>query len=114
MAVENKFADEMLTDDELDHVAGGNRDELALDVKLFNAMNGRTESFDIYKINSVKGIAERVSWLYGKLGIRAQYNDSGANRYFNKNNQQISRNDAVVEALNKAGYHDMDPKQFQI
>ena len=107
--------DEIMNEEELEQVAGGNRDELSLDTKLFNAMGGRMEAYDLYQItnNNVNGIAARVSSLYGKLGIKVEYNDFGASRYF-KNNRPISRNDAVVAALNEAGYHDMDPKQFQI
>ena len=115
MAKEKILKDEIMKEEELEQVAGGNRDELSLDTKLFNAMGGRMEAYDLYQItnNNVNGIAARVSSLYGKLGIKVEYNDFGASRY-SKNGQPISRNDAVVAALNEAGYHDMDPKQFQI
>ena len=32
--------DEIMKEEELEQVAGGNRDELSLDTKLFNAMGG--------------------------------------------------------------------------
>ncbi len=108
--------DEIMNEEELEKVAGGNRDELSLDTKLFNAMGGRMEAYDLYQItnNNVNGIAARVTSLYSKLGIKVKYNDFGASEYFTKSGQPISRNQAVEMALNQAGYHDMDPKQFQI
>ena len=106
---------EIMNEAELEQVAGGNRDELALDTQLFNAMGGRIQAYDKYDITNtnVNGIAARITSLYGKLGIKVEYNDFGASRYF-KGDQQITRNQAVEIALNNAGYHDMDPKQFQI
>ena len=43
MAEEDKFADEMLTDDELDNVAGGNCYEKADDTRFLNSLNGPQE-----------------------------------------------------------------------
>jgi|GEM_PF-4547297 len=107
--------DEIMNEAELEQVAGGNRDELSLDTKLFNAMGGRMEAYDLYQItnNNVNGIAARVTSLYSKLGIEVKYNDLGASNYY-INGKWIPRNQAVTEAMNRAGYHDMDPKQFQI
>ena len=106
--------DEILKDEELEQVAGGNRDELALDTQLFSAM-GRMKGVDKYEITNtnVNGIAARVSSLYSQLGIQVKYNDLGASNYY-MNGNWIPRNKAVEVALNNAGYHDMDPKQFQI
>ena len=107
--------DEIMNEAELEQVAGGNRDELALDTQLFNTMGGRIPAYDKYDITNtnVNGIAARVTSLYGKLGIEVKYNDFGASSYSIGGNP-ISRNQAVVEAMNRAGYHDLDPKPFQI
>ena len=107
--------DEILSEAELESIAGGNRDELALDTQLFNAMGGHIKAYDLYDITNtnVNGIAARITSLYGKLGIQVKYNDLGASNYY-INGKWIPRNQAVVEAMNRAGYHDMDPKQFQI
>jgi len=107
--------EEILKEEELEQIAGGNRDELALDTQLFNIMGGRIKPYDLDDITNknVNGIAARITSLYGKLGIQMKYNDFGANSYF-LNGKPIPRNQAVVEALNRAGYHNIDPKPFQI
>lgn len=107
--------DEILKDAELEQIAGGNRDELALDTQLFNAMGGRATAYDVEGITNtnVNGIAAKITSLYGKLGIQVTYNDFGASTYKIDGNP-ATRNQAIVEALNRAGYHDIDPSQFQI
>ena len=107
--------EEIMTEDQLEQIAGGNRDELALDTQLFNAMGGRSPAYTLDDITSanVNGIASKITSLYSKLGIEVKYNDFGASDYY-INGQWISRNQAVTEALNRAGYHNIDPKLFQI
>ena len=107
--------DEILKDEELEQIAGGNRDELALDTQLFNTMGNRIKAYDLDDITNtnVNGIAARITSLYGKLGIEVKYNDFGASNYY-INGNRIPRNQAVTEALNRAGYHNIDPKPFQI
>ena len=39
--------DEILKDEELEQIAGGNRDELALDTQLFNTMGNRFSAYDL-------------------------------------------------------------------
>ena len=105
--------EEILKDEELEQIAGGNRDELALDTQLFNAMGGRSPAYTLDDITSanVNGIAGKITALYGKLGIQVEYNDFGASSY-KINGNWIPRNKAVEIALNNAGYHDIDPNQF--
>ena len=106
---------EIMNEAELEQVAGGNRDELALDTQLFNTMGGRIPAYDKYDITNtnVNGIAAKITSLYAKLGIEVKYNDFGASNYY-INGKWIPRNQAVTEAMNRAGYHDLDPKPFQI
>ena len=115
MTNEKILKDEIMNEAELDMVAGGNRDELALDTQLFNAMGNRSKAYDLEDITNtnVNGISAKITSLYGKFGIEVKYNDFGASNYY-INGQWISRNQAVTEALNRAGYHDIDPKPFQI
>ena len=107
--------EEILKDAELEQISGGNRDELALDTQLFNTMGGRIPAYDKYDITNtnVNGIAAKITSLYAKLGIEVKYNDFGASNYY-INGKWIPRNQAVTEAMNRAGYHDLDPKPFQI
>ena len=107
--------DEILKDEELEQIAGGNRDELALDTQLFNAMGGRSKAYDLEDITNknVNGISAKINSLYSKLGIQVSYNDFGASSY-SIDGQPTTRNHAIEVALNRAGYHDIDPKPFQI
>ena len=107
--------EEILKDEELEQIAGGNRDELALDSQLFNAMGGRSPAYTLDDITSanVNGISGKITSLYSKLGIEVKYNDFGASNYY-VNGNWIPRNKAVELALNNAGYHNIDPKPFQI
>ena len=115
MKDEKILQDEQLTDDQVENVAGGNRDELALDTQLFNAMCGRSKAYDLEDITNTnyRGIQSKITSLYGKLGIQVSYNDFGASEY-SIDGCRISRNDAVGISLNRTGYHDIDPSAFQI
>ena len=97
---------ELLNEEQLDKVAGGNRDELALDTQLFNTMGGINDS-------NVNGIAAKINSLWAKAGIQVTYNDFGANSY-SVGGQQITRNEAIVKVLDNMGYHDIDPGLFMI
>ena len=107
--------DEILSDAELENISGGNRDELALDTQLFNTMGGHIKAYDLDDITNTnfRGIAAKINSLYGKLGIQVEYNDLGASSY-KIDGRPASRNQAVATALNRAGYHNIDPKPFQI
>ena len=107
--------DEILKEEELEQIAGGNRDELALDTQLFNTMGGQTKAYDLDDITNTnfRGISAKITSLYAKLGIEVRYNDLGASNYY-IDGKWIPRNQAVTEALNRAGYHNIDPKPFQI
>lgn len=106
---------EILTEEQLGNIAGGNRDELALDTQLFNTMGGRIKAYDLADITNtnVRGITGKINSLYSKLGIKVEYNDLGASKYY-INGKCIPRNQIVMEALNRAGYHNVDSKQFMI
>lgn len=107
--------EEVMSDEQLDKVAGGNRDELALDTQLFNAMGDRFKAYNLEDITSanVNGISAKITSLYSKLGIQVKYNDFGASSY-SIDGRPTTRNEAVKYALWKAGYHDVDPTPFQI
>ena len=107
--------DEILSETELENISGGNRDELALDTQLFNTMGGHIKAYDLDDITNTnfRGIAAKINSLYGQLGIKVEYNDLGASNYY-INGKWIPRNQAVAEALKRAGYHNIDPKPLQI
>ena len=107
--------DEILTENELEQIAGGNRDELALDTQLFNAMGGRIKAYDLEDITNTnfRGIAAKVGPLWQKFGITMKYNDTGASNYY-VDGKWTPRNEAIKTVLFRAGYHDINPDQFMI
>ena len=109
------YNNELISEAELDFVAGGNRDELALDSQLWAAMGGRSTAYTTDQITStnVNGIAAKIDDLWARAGFTVTYNDFGASSY-SLNGQAISRNKAIETVLNQLGYHDIDPKQFEI
>ncbi len=108
--------DEIMNEEELEQVAGGNRDELALDTQLFNTMGERIKAYVLDDITSsnVNGIASRISKLWSDAGLRVEYNDNGPSKYFDGNGHQISRNEAVDKVAFNLGYHKLDTKPFKI
>lgn len=108
--------DEIMSETELEQVAGGNRDELALDTQLFNAMGERFKAYALKDITSsnVNVISSQISTLWKKASLKVEYNDFGASRYFDGKGQPISRNQAVDMLAHKLGYHDLDTSSFKI
>ena len=108
--------DEILKNAELEQVAGGNRNELALDTMLWDAMGHRTNPVGVDDITdtNVNQIASKVSALYSKAGIQVQYNDFGGSNYF-IDGVSVTRNRAIKIVIHKLGYDGIiDPKHFQI
>ena len=106
--------DEILKDEQLDKIVGGNRDELALDRELFNAMTPRRSPFEEEITNrNYKQIAAKVGCLWQKFGITMKYNDTGASNYY-VDGKWTPRNEAIKTVLFRAGYHDINPDQFMI
>ena len=108
--------DEIMSEQELDQIAGGNRDELALDTQLFNAMGGRFKAYALDDITSsnVNVISSGIATLWKDAGLRVEYNDNGASKYFDGNGKQISRNDAIDKLTFNLGYHKLDTAPFKI
>ena len=116
MAEEKILKDEIMSEQELDQVAGGNRDELALDTQLFNAMGERFKAYALDDITSsnVNVISSKISQLWSDAGLRVEYNDNGASKYFDGNGKQITRNQAVDKLAYNLGYHKLDTAPFKI
>ena len=101
---------------ELEMVAGGNREELALDTQLFNTMGGRSKAYVLDDLTdaNVRGVAAKIDNVWSSFGITVQYNDTGASQYFIDGNP-TTRNQAVIEVIDRAGYLDtINPAQFQL
>ena len=73
MAEKDKFADEMLTDDELDNVAGGTCYETADDTRFLNSLNGSTDRYGAPRIYFTgEATRESIQGAWAKVGIYAK------------------------------------------
>ena len=110
MANEDKFADEMLTDEELDQVAGGTCAETANDSRFLNVLLQGTTKYhqcDRYgagKIFFSKGAREDVKDAWKSLGIRLYYSVESGNEY-HLNGKKISQSEAWAHAESLVGKH---------
>jgi len=110
MAKEDKYADEIMSDEELDQVAGGNSEEMSNDRRFLNSLNGSTDRYG----------PERIAWSFGvhnaeieagwaTVGIKAEVNSRGGafgkqNKYF-LNGQQITQEQAREHAMKVTGHY---------
>ena len=94
MDKEDKFADEVMSDAELDNVAGGGGPETAEDSKLLYE-HGLVEDWhgDEYTMWLWLSASKSVDEGWAKAGITCVTKWSGDNLYF-KDGKQISRHDA--------------------
>lgn len=70
MADEKKFAEEKMSDDELEQVAGGDCYETADDSRFLNSLNGSTDRYGATRI-FFGDHSEEIQSAWAKLGIRA-------------------------------------------
>lgn len=110
MAVENKFADEMLTDDELDYVVGGTRIETALANSLFSQLiYGKNLPIEVTNADNnllAKETLESLLDYYfeGKMAYNIDVDKNGtgvgekANEYY-LNGQKLD-NDLLLSSIN--------------
>ena len=106
---EDKFADEMFTDDELDQVVGGSNVESSDDSKFLNALLNGT-GYHQCKRYSAKDLYDDVesrfdvllSW--GSVGIEIKLFDHDKNLYI-LNGKEITRAEAWSHAQNLVGKH---------
>ena len=111
MAKEDKFADEVLSEDELEQVAGGTPTETSEDSK-FLFIYGLCPSFSTNDIDFTSGTAkeEQVKAAWAKVGVTLDYHgDFSDNRYY-MNGNQISREAAYQHVFDTLG----DPLSYII
>lgn len=94
MAVEDKFADEMLSDEELDGVAGGNIGQTTVDSK-FLYEHGLVDDWhgEFHMLFNWKSDSAEVDAGWSKAGITCVTKPGGANLYF-MGGKEISRDEA--------------------
>ena len=108
MAVEDKYADELLSDEELDDVAGGSCYTSADDSRFLNSLNGSCDRYGATKMffSGGKTYQEEVEKAWTTVGITAKFNCglAGENKYY-LNGQEISQEQARQHAMNVTGHH---------
>ncbi len=110
MADKDKFADEMLTDDELDQVAGGNAKQCEADSRFLNSLNGSCDRYGEYRIAFSAGtLSSEIEKGWATVGIKADVSFGlGGFGYTNKyslNGQEITQEQARQHAMNVTGHH---------
>ena len=110
MTKEDKYADEKLTDDELDNVAGGTQYESADDSRFLNVLLHKTTKYhqcDRYgQFNMFFGAGARADLIksWNSLGIELEEDFYEENTY-RLNGKKISREEAWAHAESVVGKH---------
>lgn len=110
MAKEDKFADEVMSDEELDNVAGGNAEEMVNDSRFLNSLNGSCDRYGLWKIAfSAGAYNEEIEKAWATVGIKAEVSSGQGgfgkkNKYY-LNGQQITQEQARQHAMNVTGHH---------
>ena len=107
---DDKFADEMLDDEELDMVAGGNDAEMANDSRFLNSLNGSCDRYGSDRIAwSAGAYNEEIRKAWATVGIEADVSfGMGGFGYSNKykrmdNGQSLTQAEARQYAMNRVG-----------
>ena len=122
MAEDKILKDEIMSDAELDNVAGGNRTELAKMTQLFATLGYTKRSYSPAEINSgnIGKITEEINGVFNNLGMNMNYNDFGNNAYTAGGDASTSptnvltHNQAVAEAIKRSGRTDVNGKFFYV
>ena len=108
MAEKDKYADEIMSDEELDQVAGGTCAETANDSRFLNVLLQGTkyhqcDRYGSFKIYFDTDARNDVINAWKSLGIDLQHSAS-SNEYY-LNGEKISRTDAWAHAESLVGKH---------
>ena len=112
MAEKDKYADEIMSDEELDKVAGGSPGELADDSRFLNVLLHKTtkyhqcDRYGEWRMYWSKPARDDVVKSWNSLGIEITYSTSGfiTNKY-RLNGKSISREEAWAHAESLVGKH---------
>ena len=106
MEEEKKFANEKLSDDELEKVAGGTWGQTADDSRFLNSLNGSTDRYGATKISLTPGtkIEEEVQRGWATVGIDFHWHGGAVsdNEYY-LNGKKISQSEAREHAMQVTG-----------
>lgn len=101
MAKEEKFEDEIMSDEELDGVAGGNCYESSNDSRFLNTLNGSCKRYTSAQV-FFEGKENEIEKAWATVGITAELDSDIDNKYF-LNGKQITQEDARQHAMKVVG-----------
>ena len=110
MADKDKYADEIMSDEELDKVSGGTNRELADDSRFLNVLLQGTNKYhqcDRYGAGRIffsEDARKDVKDAWKSLGIRLYYSAESGNEY-HLNGKKISQAEAWAHAESLVGKH---------
>ena len=110
MADKDKYADEIMSDDELDKVAGGTPDELADDSRFLNVLLHGTnkyhqcDRYGEFKMFTEESARDDLIKSWNSLGIEIEQSRFVGNTY-KLNGKEISRAEAWAHAESLVGKH---------
>ncbi|MBR3746304.1 MAG: hypothetical protein IKP64_13010 [Selenomonadaceae bacterium] len=100
------FKDELLTDEQLDNVAGGTGEEMEADYFFMHQLSQQ----GALKFDTGENPVKEVERSWAKFGISVIVHENGAkNEYYNSEGKQISRMAALDQVLGKTNC-DIGPK----
>ena len=108
MAEKGKFAYEIMSDDELDGVSGGNCYQIADDSRFLNSLNGSTDRYGATKsFFNAASIIKETEAAWASLGIKCK-SRGGTGETYNEyylNGQQITQEQARQHAMKVTGHY---------
>ena len=100
---------ELMSDDELDAVAGGTTTEMADDSRFLNSLNGSCDRYGEWRIrNQLHG--EEITKAWATVGVKAELNSGyiigeGAPNKYSINGQQVTQEQARQHAMKVTGHY---------
>ena len=101
---EDKFADEIMSDEELDNVAGGTAGQMADDSRFLNSLNGSTDRYGSFRTFWGTGLNE-IKNAWASLGIELDPNCGACDNKYYLNGQEISQEQARQHAMKVTGHY---------
>ena len=105
MANKDKFADEIMSDDELDNVTGGSAEETEDDSRFLNSLNGSCDRYGAARVVfQLISIPKEIKKAWATVGIEAELYLSSDNKYY-LDDKQITQEEARQHAMKVTGHY---------
>lgn len=105
---EDKFSNELMSDDELDNVAGGDSRDCQDDSRFLNSLNGSCDRYGLTRIAWSFGVhSAEIERAWATVGIKADvsfYLTGSRNSYY-LNGKEITQEEARQHAMKVTGHH---------